>query len=278
MQYCELGCPKEWLCTYAPTHELEENKNKKPVAVLGIFGREKFFSPIWKKYYGDLFGVENLHIIGSLVTDEYLNILDGANFHELGSDTHGDNAYIIVRVMQLQYELLKSYQTVVFADSDEFIVPDPAKYTNLKDFLEKNNDMYFRVQGYNVINFVGNEPQIDMNKPIIGQRNYWYKNGSVIGGGESKMLIVRKADVSYIAGMHWSYPAVIEHPDLYNIHLREFDYEITADRLVDRYDTSLPLHHTLNDGRIGWKEHIENTFINSNIELIPEKFLKSAAF
>jgi hypothetical protein len=34
----------------------------------------------------------------------------------------------------------------------------------------------------------------------------------------------------------------------------------------------------LNDGRIGWKEHIENTFINSNIELIPEKFLKSAAF
>lgn len=278
MQYCELGCPKDWLDTYTPTIPFTESKSKKPFAVIGIFGREQFFSPIWKNYYGGLFGLDSLHILGSLSTDEYLSILDGANFHELGSSTHGDNAFIIKRVMQLQYELLQQYETVIFADSDEFIVPDPVKYSNLKDFLEKNSDTYFRVQGWNMINMIGNEPEIDLNLPIMGQRKYWYKHGSFIGGGESKMLIIRKANVSYNAGMHWSYPAVAEHPDLYNIHLREFDYKITAERLEDRYDTSLPLHHTLNDGRIGWKEHIESTFQNSNIELIPEKFLKCKAF
>jgi hypothetical protein len=278
VQFCGLGCPKEWFVTYEPKHQFVESYLKKSVAVLGIFGRENFFSPIWKKYYGGLFGVENLHIIGSIATDEYLNIFEGANFHELGSTTHGDNAYIIKRVMQLQYELLQSYETVVFADSDEFIVPDPDKYRNLKEFLELNNDIYFKVQGWNVVHLINQEPNINLDLPIISQRKYWYKNGSEFGGGESKMLIIRKPHVSYIAGMHWSEPSVIEHSDLFNFHLREFDYKITADRLEDRYNTSLPLHHTLNDGRVCWKQQIENAFNNSNTQLIPDKFLSCKAF
>lgn len=252
------------------------------VAVMGLFHKEAFFTPYYQAYYGNLFGNENIYILGDPDTDSFLYMFEKANLIQLGAEYQGDYGLHCRMVQETQSHLLEKYDTVIFAEADEFIFPDPAKYKNLKHFLTVNKDDYFRVQGYNVIHDIDNEKPIDTKKPIMEQRKWWYKHGTENGGGESKMLIVRKPGVIYEAGFHWSKPSVPEHPDLFNFHLHEFDFNICNSRVKARFDTKLPLHHNFGDPVIGWEGQLVDSKLEDYhrkklsekpLELIPQRFL-----
>jgi hypothetical protein len=270
------GCPQDWLAqAYVPDCVALPSNNKKKVAVITTVQREFFFTPYWQSYYGDLFGLENLYVLCDTVNDYYLSLFDKkVNLINMQQEYHGDNAWMIENIQKWQHLLLDIYETVIFADSDEFLIPAPLHWKDLSEFLDKNTDDYFRAQGFNIIHNFNEEPVINPTRPILSQRKYWYKHGGVNGGGESKQLIIRKQGVRYSAGLHWCEPSVPEHPELFLIHLKEFDYNINMARWQSRLRTPLPKHHTMTDNSFGNVDNLSKIFNEQAVELIPDVFRK----
>ena len=209
------------------------------VAVFGLFHKEALMIPYWQNYYGNLFGVENLYPVGDLKNDFFMGLfaVPKKNLIELNAHYQSDYDLHVSTVTKVQKQLLETYDVVIFAEADEFFVPDLTKYKDLKHFLVNNQDDYFTAQGYNVISDIDSEPILDPTKSLLSQRKWWFKNT-----GESKTLIVRKPVISYSGGFHICYPSIPEHPDLYNIHLHDIDYNYSNVRAKMRFDTLLPLH------------------------------------
>lgn len=258
--------------------------SKKECAVIGLFHKEAFFTTYWKRYYGSMFGNENLFLLGDVDYDPFFAMIPEATKVQLNQEYFGDHGAMTSSVIKLQKQLLETYETVILAEADEFILPNPEHYSDLKDFLLKNKDDYFRPQGYNIIQKIGEETSIDPRYPMLSQRKYWYKHGGYQGGGESKMLIVRKPVEKYEAGFHWSVPSVVEHPDLINLHCSFIDVDIANSRRYSRFDTLLPMHplHWAPDRATlefcsdeEWKQHHINQFNEKGAHLIPESIIKT---
>jgi len=251
------------------------------VAVFGLFHKEALMIPYWQNYYGNLFGRENLYPVGDLKNDFFMGLftIPKKNLIELGAHYQSDYDLHVSTVTKLQKKLLDSYDVVIFAEADEFFVPNLNKYADLKDFLIKNPDDYFTAQGYNIISNIDGEPPINPTKSLLSQRRWWYKNA-----GESKTLIVRKPVTSYSGGFHICYPTIPEHPELFNIHLHDFDYNYSNTRAKMRFDTLLPLHPSFRPGNMGSEGYIldeelvlfhRHKFETKGVELIPEMFVNS---
>lgn len=255
---------------------------KKSVAVFGLFHKEFFFSLYWQNYYGNLFGYENLFVIADLKNETCLPMfsIPEKNFIDMNIQYQCDFGAHVDIAQKTQKKLLETYDIVIFAEADEFFIPDLMKYENLYDFLEKNPDDYFTPKGYNVWYDSDLELPINPTKSLLSQRKFWYKNP-----GESKTLITRKPIISYSGGFHVAEPNIPEHEDLYNIHLHEIDFCVQQTRNGLRFDTKLPFHPAFFEGgHAGWecfikgrereKWHKEKKLIK-NIEKIPDMFINS---
>ena len=74
-------------------------------------------------------------------------------------------------VSALGQALLEAYDAVLFCDADEFIIADPARHESLRHFLAARPGVdVFGVVGLNVVHRVGEEPPLDPDEPILGQR------------------------------------------------------------------------------------------------------------
>ena len=110
-----------------------------------------YWFPIWKKYYEGQF-------------DEQLIIKrTDKDIYEDHDKTATFNATLPI--------LLKTYDWVMIADIDEIIVPDPDKYENLRDYMEKQTASSVRCKGYDVIEMSDDKP-LDLSKKITGQRTH----------------------------------------------------------------------------------------------------------
>lgn len=236
--------------------------------------------PYWQNYYGNLFGRENLYPVGDLKNDYFMGLftVPKTNLIELGAHYQSDYDLHVSTVMKLQNKLLKLYDVVIFAEADEFFVPNLDKYEDLNHFLIENSDDYFTAQGFNVIADLDNESFLDPTKSLLSQRKWWYKNT-----GESKTLIVRKPVTSYSGGFHICYPSIPEHPDLYNIHLHDIDLSYSNVRAKMRFDTVLPLHPAFRPGNMGSEGFIldeelalyhKYKFETKKVEKIPLMFVE----
>jgi hypothetical protein len=71
----------------------------------------------------------------------------------------------------LAQALLESYDAVLFADADEFIVADPHKHESLRHYVAARPGRdAVGVVALNVVHRVGIEAALDPAKPILGQR------------------------------------------------------------------------------------------------------------
>lgn len=244
---------------------------------MSIFLNEYFFIPRWQFYYGELFGNENLYAIGDFEKDSSMKLFNEkvnkinycpkvqANFKE-----HCELA------LNLQKKLLGNYDVVIYAEADQFFVPDPEKYENLKDYLKKNIQDYIKVSGYNVIHLIDEEKTLNPNQSILGQRKYWCKDP----GMEDKMTIVRKPVEWYSPGFHMSKPDVPRDPDLYNIHLHKCDFDQTNCRRNTKTNsvtwatgsgpTADGFHTWIQDNNL--KNYWYQDAFKTGISLIPTKF------
>ncbi len=128
-----------------------------------------------------------------------------------------------------QAELLETFDAVVYADIDEFIMPDPNKYKGLRDYIEKNAGALPRTNGFHIVH--NGEDEIDLSKPLLQQRKQWSFDKLYC-----KRLITY-APVSWAPGFHHLNGKSNPEPDrdLILAHVLYIDDKLALERLKVTY-------------------------------------------
>ena len=203
---------------------LKEVSNKK-CCIFTIVKNERIFLPIWLKYYSKYFTGEDIYIIDHEPDDGSIEeCLHKYKFKTIRfcHKTY-DNIWKINVANQIQRDLLSNYEYVLYADADEIIVPNPGRYKDLKEYIFKCNKNYVGVTSFEVIHLKEKESPIDLCKPILEQRKYWYRKGV-----SYDKTLLSKQPLKWTPGFHEAknIEKYYRDKDLWMIHLHKMDYEL----------------------------------------------------
>jgi hypothetical protein len=195
------------------------------------------YLPYWLSHYSKM--VDDLYVVDSGTTDGGVEKASKEyKFEILHRDVFRpgyDHIYPTLRetreeIQRMIIEFLKAYDWVIFAQNDEFIIPDPTKYVSLKDYVSKLDKEYVYCNGYDVVQ-QENESPLQMNFPILLQRKYWVSTSSY-----SKPLLT-SVPLEYANGFHYLVKDGSEFEfmpkrdiDLYLIHTARADENILKKR------------------------------------------------
>lgn len=203
---------------------IEEKKViKKKRAVFTIVKNEKYFLPIWLKYYNKAFNKEDIYILDHQSTDSSTDCLN-VNVIKIENDKIFDHEWLRNIVNSFQAKLLEEYETVVFAEADELILP---RYVSLNEYLDSFNKDYVSCTGYEIFHDVYSENTFNPNLPIFSQRKYWFRTDIY------DKTIISKKPCNWSLGFHFAEISSIyknKDDDLLLIHLHRLDYNIHMDR------------------------------------------------
>jgi hypothetical protein len=205
----------------------------KKIAVITMARNDEFFLNRWIKYYGSLFGEENLYI--------YLDGLDQKPPREAGRT----NVQIVEKLgievviaekLRLAFlsdraaELFQNgYELVIGCDSDEFLIVDEKTGKSLPEYLSTLKiKSSVSALGLDVGQHLQEEFPLDKSKPILQQRNY-----ALINSRFTKTNIIAKP-VRWGRGFHRvrGHNFQIDR-NLYLLHFGNVDYET----LVHKYNS-----------------------------------------
>jgi Glycosyl transferase family 2 len=188
----------------------------KPGAVFTIARNEPKFLPLWLAYYGHHFAPSDIYVLDHDSTDgSTASLGDSCIRVAVHRDKIFDHMWLKGTVEDFQSFLLRSYSAVLFAEIDEFVVPDPSRYEGL-------GAPAARCTGYSVVHYPDEgEPPLRFEQAVLRQRKYWHRSPSY-----SKRLL-SKVPLFWNVGFHAEFnaPAAPPDPDLYLIHLHRVDYD-----------------------------------------------------
>ncbi len=188
-------------------------------AVITFVYNEIVNLPIWVRYYGGIFGERNLFVIDHNSSDGSAKNLGLVNKLWLARDELDEHKRCVFMASFVK-GLLEYFDTVIYTDCDEMLVPDRVKYSGLKDYLEKNDFKHVAPVGLNVQHIISLEPPLNLAWPILQQRRFGRFTGSMC-----KPLITR-VPIIWGTGFHASDQPINIDPDLFLLHLKYMDYEI----------------------------------------------------
>jgi hypothetical protein len=181
------------------------------VAVVTDSISDEFFYPLWRRYYGGLFGEQALHVVA---------YEGGARFDDpaLGGVLRLPAGYedrLRARVISdYVATLLHAHDVVVRVDVDEFLVADPRDYPSLRHLIEATDAPLLTARGFDVVQTVA-EPPLRPG-PVLAQRQWAYPNSAL-----NKTCILRQKR-HWSPGFHWCDAAPVFGP-LFMLHLRRVD-------------------------------------------------------
>ena len=90
---------------------------------------------------------------------------------------HGtvDHVWMVKTIQDLQHELMDRYDLVVVTDVDEIIAPVP-EVGSLAAYLDHFDAEFVNCLGYELLHMKDREPPLDLRRPILGQRRFWFSN------------------------------------------------------------------------------------------------------
>lgn len=217
-------------------------------AVFSMMRDEDIFLPLWLKHYTKYF--DDVHIITHYVgpTPDHSELHNLYNFTEffIMADSFHDIDFLKQTVGDYQKKLLETNKIVLMAEADEFIVTDPKYFNNLTEYMdwfEKSDKQWVTCTGYEVLG--DEELKLDVTKPLLAQRKYWY-----LCNPYCKTLMA-KEPLEWAHGFHYTeeikktqekyqeeageiglgeYIMSIADPKLYLLHLQKIDWEIYNSR------------------------------------------------
>lgn len=131
---------------------------KKQTAIITLVRNEPYFLPRWLEYYGrtgaSLFVLDHESDDGSTA-----NLPPGVSRIPVHHPDCEPAAWMMRTVQDQMRELFGSgYERCIYAEVDEFLVPDPARWPNLRTFLDAHDDDFIAAQGWNVMYRPGDLP------------------------------------------------------------------------------------------------------------------------
>lgn len=220
---------------------------KKPAAAITMVFNEPVLLPIWLNYYGSRLGHENLFVIDDGSNDTSIRKNNIVNLISRRRGYWDDRE----RAKTLSYfheELLQYYDVVLYADADEFIVPDPNLDTPLKDYLISRDKQWINTIGLNVIHNRSREGPLDLTRPLFSQRAYVQFDQLYC-----KPTIAR-VPMRWKPGLHFSERPPSYATDLFLFHLRAMDYDISRARI--RTFNTVPLSEDSVRNGFGFYWHV----------------------
>ena len=142
------------------------------VAVMTMTRDEGHMLRRWVEHYGAQVGVENLVVLDDNTSDGSTDNLPCPVIPvpNLTKNTTFIPAWMSM-ISHLSAGLLDCYDAVIYVDVDEFIVPEPRKYENLRQFVaDRPGRSAVGVMGLNMVHDVTREGPLVDDEPIIGQR------------------------------------------------------------------------------------------------------------
>jgi hypothetical protein len=200
--------------------------NKRRAAITMVHN-EPVFLPIWLSYYSRFFAPDDLYVIDNNTTDGSTD-REGFVRIQTGRDRH-DTAWMVQTVEGLQHDLIgRGYDVVLVTDVDEIVVPTP-EWGTLGEYIDEFDEWWVNAIGYELVHLIDREQPLDLSRPILDQRSYWYANG-----GFNKPAIA-SGPMSWEPGFHHRSDGRLNYdPDLRLIHLHRMDYEICRARHESR--------------------------------------------
>jgi Sel1 repeat/Glycosyl transferase family 2 len=193
------------------------------LAIMTMVYNESFNLPIWIRHYRRIAPSATLFVIDHGSDDGSTRDLPGVYKIPMPRDT-ADEAERALAVSSLQHGFLRYYDTVIYTDCDELLVPDPAKSATLDEYLDRTGYEYASPIGLNVIHMVENEPPLDPTRPLLLQRRFCQFASSLC-----KPLIAR-VPLRWEAGFHGCDRAFQIDTDLYLFHIKQIDKDLALQR------------------------------------------------
>jgi hypothetical protein len=126
--------------------------------------------------------------------------------------------------------LLAAYDAVVFADADEFLVADPARYADLRELVADRPDHdVIGAMGLNVVHQLAEEPPLDPDRRVLEQRRV------------AKFLplmckpSIKRIPAGWVAASHGIRAPFTVDPDLVMFHLKFADRDHLAAAAAHRH-------------------------------------------
>ena len=233
----------------------------RPRAAFTIVQNEPVMLPLWLEYYSRFFDPDDLYVLDHDGTDGSVETVSGrCRVIPIHRSTSFDHRWLRSTVEAFQTFLLRSYEVVLFAEVDEFLVADPRLYSGLDQYIERLDRAAARCVGFNVVH-QSDELPLRFDRPILAQRRYWHASLDY-----SKRLLSR-IPLRWSEGFHDEYDA--PEDDVFTEELIEtfIDYKRKNEADAIRGDGA--------QNRIAEPEQFEQWFRNgpdldSPRELIPE--------
>lgn len=151
----------------------------KKICALTQVRNDNFFLEKWVEYYGNELGKENLYVLMDGEDQIVPDFCEGVNVtvHSklLAPSVAKFDKVRFEKINAVAAELFEKYDVVIGTDSDEFLILDPKCGNSLKEYLG-GLDCGVSVSGLGID--VGEhrtlEQEIDVEKPLIGQRRFAY--------------------------------------------------------------------------------------------------------
>src|SRR5205823_13269059 len=143
-------------------------------AVITFVYNEIVNLPIWRRYYAGILAERNLFIIEHGSSDGSTDHLAEINKLWLNRDELDEHKRCVFMASFVK-SLLEYFDTVIYTDCGEILVPDLGIYSDLKDYIDRNSFDYVAGIGLNLTHIVTLEPPLDLSQPILGQRRFaWF--------------------------------------------------------------------------------------------------------
>lgn len=273
--------PRSGTWTEAAAIEVEttvpdrERDGARPRAAFTMVQNEQAMLPVWLAYYGRYFAPDDLYVLDHDSSDGSTNGLDErCRVVPIHREASFDHHWLKATVETFQTFLLRSYDTVLFAEVDELVVADPHRYTGLDAYISQLDRPAARCSGFNVVH-QPDEPPLQFDAPLLAQRRYWHASLEY-----SKRLLSR-IPLRWSDGFHLEYsaPDDPQDPELLLVHLHRVDYHACLARhrssvARDWNDTDV-LGTAGSQNRIAEADEFEEWFrrgpdLDAPRELIPE--------
>lgn len=190
---------------------------------------EKDLLPVWLRYYGRSFDSDQIFVLDHQSNDG--SIVAGGGYHRVPIDypTTEHAEWLLTTNSAFQRFLLTQYDRVVFAEVDEFLVPDPERYRDFGDYLAQSTAATVTATGYDIVDVGISAVPIDWSAPLLAQRPHWRPNP----GYYNKTLIATRP-LDWTLGFHHAAGSTAPDPDLRLLHLHYFDREAAYARMQRR--------------------------------------------
>jgi hypothetical protein len=230
-------------------------------AVITFVYNEAINLPIWRRYYAGIFGEQNLFVIDHSSTDGSTDDLGAMNRLWLAREELDEHKRCVFMASYVK-ALLEYFDTVIYTDCDEILVPDVGIYPDLKNYIEKNDFEYIAPTGLNLQHVISLEPPLDLTKPILAQRKFVRFSGSMC-----KPLVTR-IPIVWDTGFHACNQPVRIAADLFMFHLKLMDYDVALKkheqtRTMRWAASSLAANHGAH-ARYDTERFIRESFLDAN--------------